>query len=81
MPKYVYTAINENGEKVKGFIEADSIGEFNLILKGRKEYLIKVKNTEESNIFENKFRIPKKELFVMCRQFSSMLSSGVNSVK
>ena len=36
MPKYVYTAINENGEKVKGFIEADSIGEFNLILKGGK---------------------------------------------
>lgn len=81
MPKYIYTAINENGEKVKGLIEADSMGEFNLILKGKKEYLINVKNKEENNLFKNKYRIPKKELFVLCRQFSSMLASGVNSVK
>ena len=81
MPKYVYTAINEDGDKIKGTIEADSLGEFNLILKGRKEHLLTVKNPEESNIFENKYRIPKKELFVLCRQFSSMLASGVNSVK
>ena len=81
MPKYIYKAINENGEKIKGVIEADSLGEFNLILKGRKEYLISVKNSEDNNLFENKYKIPKKELFVLCRQFSSMLSSGVNSVK
>ncbi len=54
MPKYIYTAINENGEKVRGLIEADSMGEFNLILKGKKEYLIKVKNKEENNLFKKK---------------------------
>ncbi|WP_250277259.1 type II secretion system F family protein [[Clostridium] colinum] len=81
MPKYTYTAINQDGKKIKGVIEADSIGEFHLILKGRREYLISIKSFKEKNIFENKYKISKKELFVLCRQFSAMLSSGVNLVK
>lgn len=81
MPKYIYTAINEDGEKIKGIIEADSLIEFNLILKRKKEYLLDIKNKDENKLFKNKYKIPKKELFILCRQFSSMLASGVNSVK
>lgn len=81
MPKYKYTAINDSGQQVKGIIEAEDITQFNLILKGKKEYLIKVKNIEENRNLDTTYRISKKNLYVICRQYSSMLSSGINSVK
>ncbi|MDE6357741.1 MAG: type II secretion system F family protein, partial [Eubacteriales bacterium] len=44
-------------------------------------YLIKVKNIEENRNLDTTYRISKNNLYVICRQYSSMLSSGINSVK
>lgn len=81
MPKYTYQAIDENGNKIKGIIEADDINQFNLIIKGKKEYLLNVKITDKKKSLEPSYKISKKNLYIICRQYSAMLSSGVNSVK
>lgn len=81
MPKYIYTAVDEHGKKIKGCIEAENRSEFNLILKRKKEYLLSYRDANEKMFLRSRFQIPKKELFFFCRQFSAMLSSGVNAVK
>lgn len=81
MPKYRYTAINKAGKKIKGTIEADNLTQFNLILKGKNEYLISFKNEEDSKNFSNSYKISKKNLYMLCKQYYSMLLAGINSVK
>lgn len=81
MPKYSYTAINDSGNKIKGVIEADDINQFNLLLKNKNEYLLNFKNLDEKNSLDNSYKISKKNLYIICRQYHAMLASGINSVK
>lgn len=81
MPKYTYKAIDENGNKITGIIEADNTNEFNTLLKIKKEYLLEFKILNKKNSLETPYKISKKNLYMICRQYSAMLSSGVNSVK
>lgn len=83
MPKYKYTAVDADGKNVKDTIFATNMAEFNAVLKQKGEYAISVKEIVESDTSShaNASAISMKELSVICKQFATMLSSGITIVK
>ncbi len=77
-----YKALAENGEVTKGQQEADSRAEVIEMLKVKK--MIPLEITEYSGGKALRFgakKVQTKDLSIFCRQFSTMLSSGVGIVK
>ncbi|MDD4699623.1 MAG: type II secretion system F family protein [Oscillospiraceae bacterium] len=83
MPEYIYSAIDATGQNVSGTLQADSEDACRNLVIQRGLYCLTIKPA--SFISQSiTFRIPKltaKELSIFCRQFSTMLTSGVNVVK
>jgi type II secretory pathway component PulF len=82
MPKYIYDAIDENGDTSSGTLEVESIEVANAILISRN--LIPSKMKEQSkpgdNILENIFgtaRVSVTELIMFTKQFHSMMVAGI----
>ncbi len=85
MPSYVYIAKDENGKKIKGFLEAKSISEAHTILENRGIYPIKLRETRKSgkgkslldiNILTRK--VKSEELIVFTEQFATLINSGLS---
>ncbi len=85
MPSYVYIAKDENGKKIKGFLEAKSISEAHTILENRGIYPIKLKETRKPgkgkplfdiNILTRK--IKSEELIIFTEQFATLINSGLS---
>lgn len=83
MPKYKYTAVDAEGKNVKGTVFATNLAEFNATLKQKGEYVVNVQEVieEEVGSQNNRGAIKMKELSILCKQFSTMLSSGITIVK
>src|SRR5271169_6070628 len=84
MPSYIYQAINENGNKASGTLEADSVDAANSILALRG--LIPLKMIQERDksadntwsaimTFTNTIKV--SDLIIFTKQFRSMLGAGV----
>ena len=83
MPKFKYTAVDAEGKNVKGTLFASSLAEFNATLKQKGEYVLNVQEIKEDDAGSraNANAIKMKELSILCKQFSTMLSSGITIIK
>lgn len=83
MPKYKYTAVNAEGKNVKGTLFATSLAEFNATIKQKGEYVLNVQEIKDQDTTSraNANAISMKELSILCKQFSTMLSSGITIIK
>lgn len=81
MSKYVYKAMDAEGKKLNGSIEADSDEEFKIEVKSLGLYLISYSIWGQNNAIGIGKSISQKELAVICRQFSTMLNAGISVVK
>ena len=83
MPKFKYTAVDANGNNVSDTIFATDITEFNALLKQKQEYVISVKELEDDmqKARSNSSAIGMKDISILCKQFSTMLNSGITIIK
>lgn len=88
MPTYSYKAINENGNKVAGMLEAQSIEEATSIIVARGLIPEKI-NMEErksadslwSKMMSAVDKVKVTDLIIFTKQFRSMLSAGVPIIR
>jgi len=85
MPSYVYIAKDENGKKIKGFLEAKSISEAHTILENRGIYPIKLKETRKPGKGKSLFdiniltrKVKSEELIIFTEQFATLINSGLS---
>lgn len=80
MVRYTYKARNLNGRIHRGKVEVSTDAEFYKILDEKGLYCISVSSTNQSQTEKkNEFRrMNVKELSIFCREFSVLLSSGMN---
>lgn len=81
MARYIYKAMNAEGKKINGNIDADNYEDFSIELKRQGLYLINYSIVREGYSQSSNGTIPLKELSVICRQFSAMLNAGIGVVK
>lgn len=84
MPKYKYTAIDINGNDIKETIFAGNMAEFNSVLKEKNQFCVTVQEISEDDKIisrSNSSVIKMKDVSIFCKQFSTMLSSGITIVK
>ncbi|MBM7622730.1 type II secretion system F family protein [Sporohalobacter salinus] len=80
-----YKARDENGEQLEGTLEAESKESVADRLRDRGYYIISVEeNIERSNlgdILKRFRRVKLEDLAIFCRQFATMIDSGVSLVR
>lgn len=83
MPKYKYTAVDVQGNNVSDTIYASNVAEFNAILKQKEEFCINYKEIadDEGTGRVTTSSIKMKDLSILCKQFATMLNSGITIVK
>lgn len=80
MPSFNYVALNKNGKRVKGTLEASSIDMARTSLRGTGYTVMEI---AEQSPFTRKYDFPflgnpkAKDLALFCRQFTSILRAGV----
>ncbi len=80
MPKYKYTAVDHKGKTTKDTIFAVNMVEFNIKLKQQNLFCLNVqqiKDAQKASVVTNKSVFTMKELSVFCKQFATMLNSGI----
>lgn len=82
MPIYYYKSMNDTGEILEGTENADSQEEIIQLLREKDFYPINIKKLRGKHLFNLDMfgRIKTKDIAVFCRQFHSMLASGVSIV-
>ncbi len=84
MAKYTYTALTQAGEKVTGVIEADVQSDVYTFLQRDNLYPIEIKEgvaaaKKDINLeFNFKQKITSEDLYLSCKQFYTMLHSGIS---
>ena len=83
MPKFKYTAVDAEGKNVKGTLFATSLAEFNATIKQKGEYVLNVQEIKDQDTTSraNANAISMKELSILCKQFATMLGSGITIIK
>ncbi len=81
MQKYSYKARNSSGKPVSGKIEAESRNKAIAFLKGRKLFIVEIKESSPGGVLRPGAiwgnRVSARELAIMCRQFAVMTRAGV----
>lgn len=79
---YKYKAINEIGEKFEGDYKAESQVDVLAMLKKNNYFPITIEENKSINIKLEFFsqKVTKKDIFIFCRQFSTMLNAGVDII-
>lgn len=82
--KFSYKAVNSDGKKIRGFVEANEQNDASSYLRQRGLIPIEITIQKDSG-FEKMFPslngVGKKDLVLFTRQLSSMLSSGLTLLK
>jgi type IV pilus assembly protein PilC len=83
--EYIYKAISPTGVKINDTLTANSVDEVKKNLKDRKLIIISIGEVKKYNFFSYKYNLFEKKLKLddvshFCRQFSIIISSGVNSI-
>lgn len=84
MPEFRYTVINAAGQTLNGTIEAENEDVCRRIITQRGLYCLELSAASlasRSLSFGGKTKFKTKELSVFCRQFSTMLNSGIGVIK
>lgn len=80
LAQFKYAAKTMDGKTVSGVLEADSISRVQQILKSSQQFALKIQEVGAGSAQIGK-SANLKDLTVFCRQFHSMLTSGVTVVK
>lgn len=79
MANFKYTAVDRNGKKKKGAVEAEDIGKARLMIRSQGLVPVEVKAESLLNKDWSFDRAPKKkDVAMLCKQFSSLLKAGVS---
>lgn len=81
MPKFKYSAKDSNGAIIKNNIEGNNYADVYTILQNLKLTPIKITEVKTSNKSEKTKKMKLKEVTIFCRQFSTMLSSGLTLIR
>ena len=83
MPEFRYTVVDAKGQTLSGVIEAENEEICRKIIAQRGLYCLNVSATSlaSRSISFGKGKIKFKELCVFCRQFTTMLTSGIGVIK
>jgi type IV pilus assembly protein PilC len=86
LPEYQYTAKDKSGKTNNGMIQAENLDGFYKLIKERGLYCMSVKEGMSATSKQITFgssgkKIKLKELTIFCRQFSTMISSGITVIK
>jgi type IV pilus assembly protein PilC len=81
--KFKYKAITSSGQKIEGVFNAASEEDVITMIKGNSYLPVKVERDigQEAQIEIFKSKVKKKDLALFCRQFFTMLDSGLGIVK
>ena len=81
--KFKYKAITSSGQKIEGVFNAASEEDVVTMIKGNSYLPVKVERDigQEAQIEIFKSKVKKKDLALFCRQFFTMLDSGLGIVK
>lgn len=82
--RFIYKAVNPEGKKIRGFVEAKEIQDASVYLRQRQLTPIEItgeKEDELSKLIPGLNGVGKKDLVLFTRQISSMLSSGLTLLK
>lgn len=82
--RFSYLAVNQEGKKIKGFVEAKQLSDASAYLHQRKLTPINIseeKASDISKLIPGFGGVSKKDLVLFTRQISSMLSSGLTLLK
>ncbi|MFI3210538.1 MAG: type II secretion system F family protein [Peptostreptococcaceae bacterium] len=83
MKKFNYVAIDKNGEKINGVIEADDLLDAKSKLRAKRLKIVKIEKSQELTLFSKKKKDKKLKADTVshfCRQFSIIIASGINSI-
>ncbi|MDR3586658.1 MAG: type II secretion system F family protein [Desulfosporosinus sp.] len=83
MPNYQYKALTNLGKHEQGVLQANSRMEALEILQQQKKYPVTVQETTSKDLKTVRFskKTNVKDLAVFCRQFYTMLNSGISIIK
>jgi len=84
LPEFRYAVVDTKGQTLNGTMEADNIDSCRRIITQRGLYCIELAPASlatRSISFGKKPKFNAKELSVFCRQFSTMLTSGIGVIK
>jgi type IV pilus assembly protein PilC len=81
--KYKYKAMTKSGQAVEGIFDANSEAEVVAMIKGNNYMPVKVERDVGSEAQLELFasKVKKKDLAIFCRQFFTMIDSGLGIVK
>lgn len=81
MPNFKYTAMDNNGKRMKGTFTASSSNDVAEMLKEKKFFPVSIQENKASKDQESVFvrfsKVNNKDLAVFCRQFYAMLNAGI----
>ena len=84
MPIYEYTAISQDGKKIKGQTYADSDGDLKVNLRDEGYFVQKVRLIKKKKAFSAGFltsgRVSRREMVSFCRQFAILIRSKVKII-
>ncbi|MBP8988749.1 MAG: type II secretion system F family protein [Clostridia bacterium] len=84
MPQYNYTAVDIQGKKTTGVLEAANLAQLGVQLKEKGLFVIEAMNMADikysKEIGAGK-KVKVKPLAVFCRQFSTLINAGITAVK
>ena len=84
MPNFKYETIDSAGSSSKGVIEAPNKDEASKALRSDGRYIVSLEPDKGSSILNMKIGSPKlktKDLMIICRQLSSLLSAGITVIR
>jgi len=81
--KYKYKAMTKSGQAIEGIFDANSEAEVVAMIKGNNYMPVKVERDVGSEAQLELFasKVKKKDLAIFCRQFFTMIDSGLGIVK
>ncbi|ADU26371.1 type II secretion system F family protein [Ethanoligenens harbinense] len=83
MPEFQYVSKDISGKTFNGVLEADNIESFYRTLRSHGQFCVSVHETglQQKEIRFGSKKIKLKDLSIFCRQFSTMLNSGLSVIK
>ena len=84
MPNFKYETIDSAGSSSKGVIEAPNKDEASKALRSDGRYIVALEPDKGGSILNMKIGSPKlktKDLMIICRQLSSLLSAGITVIR
>jgi type IV pilus assembly protein PilC len=78
MPKYHFTALDIDNNKISATVDARDEDDFRKIMRGKNLVPVKYKVLDEQ---KSNYKLKSNEVSEFCRQLASMLSSGITAVR